>query len=471
MLKPMLLSTMIASILGASSSHADQAAAQMQQTPAGAIPAWIEARRAELGTQRRTVPAEPAWVTEHRANMSVPAAPARPLPPQAPRHSQTIERPMAPQMPAAPEPPLHTKRPAAPPAPTQLLPPGRPVEPQIPAASARADWVETTAQDAPAAVPQPGIPVATAPNRRLAPLPVMPPPIYRAPVYPAWNTVPYRSWGTPYHGGWGYPRGGWGNNWFPFGNGWGNNGWNNGGLPFGGWGNNGWNNSHQDTYSNGYGRTWGDSVGSGDAAGDMDFSFNISGRANADMRGHGAGDGWGGTRGYGYNANAHGSYYPMRPSMPLHVPAEAAPEAPDDGDRDGIADSVDLCPDTAAGAAVDVLGCDQAARIVLRGVNFKTDSDELTPESLAILDGVSATLSGNPDIKVMVAGHTDSDGDEAYNKDLSQRRAQAVVDYLGDNGVDAANLVAKGYGEEQPVAGNDTAEGKAQNRRVELNRL
>ena len=90
---------------------------------------------------------------------------------------------------------------------------------------------------------------------------------------------------------------------------------------------------------------------------------------------------------------------------------------------------------------------------------------------MAILDGVSATLSANPQIRVMVAGHTDSDGDDAYNKDLSQRRAQSVVDYLASQGVDRNNMIAKGFGEEQPIAGNDDAQGKAQNRRVELNRL
>ena len=133
----------------------------------------------------------------------------------------------------------------------------------------------------------------------------------------------------------------------------------------------------------------------------------------------------------------------------------------------GVADTTDLCPDTAEGAKVDALGCDDAARIVLRGVNFKTDSDELTAESLAILDGVSATLSANPDIRVMVAGHTDSDGEDAYNKDLSQRRAQAVVDVLVNQyGIDAARLQPKGYGESQPAARNDTEEGRAQNRRV-----
>ena len=141
------------------------------------------------------------------------------------------------------------------------------------------------------------------------------------------------------------------------------------------------------------------------------------------------------------------------------------------GDADGVADDTDLCPDTAPGVTVDVLGCDDAARIVLRGVNFKTDSAELTEQSLSILDGVSQTLAAHPEIKVMVAGHTDSDGEDAYNKDLSQRRAQSVVNYLSDNGVDRNNMIAKGFGEEQPVADNATSEGKAQNRRVELNRL
>jgi outer membrane protein OmpA-like peptidoglycan-associated protein len=179
---------------------------------------------------------------------------------------------------------------------------------------------------------------------------------------------------------------------------------------------------------------------------------------------------WSGGWGRGYNYGAYRPYHP--PAAPMRMPMPAPrQQVPADADADGVADGTDLCPDTAAGVAVDALGCDNAARIVLRGVNFKTDSDELTPESLAILDGVSATLAANPGIKVMVAGHTDSDGEDAYNKDLSQRRAQRVVDYLAEQGVDSRNMIAKGFGEEQPVVGNDTPEGKAQNRRVELNRL
>ena len=127
-----------------------------------------------------------------------------------------------------------------------------------------------------------------------------------------------------------------------------------------------------------------------------------------------------------------------------------------DADNDGVSDAGDLCPDSAEGVTVDALGCDDAAHRAA-GVNFETDSAKLTDESLAILDGVSATLSANPQIRVMVAGHTGSDGDDAYNKDLSQRRCAGVVDYLASRGVDRNNMIAKGFGEEQPIAGNDDA--------------
>jgi len=311
------------------------------------------------------------------------------------------------------------------------------------------------------------------------------------PSHRPWGGVPYGGWNhRPYYGGWnngGSPWGGngwgnnaWGNNsWWPWGgNGWGNNGWGNNGWgnnswwPGGGngWGNDGWNNSYGSGSGDGWGNTWGD--GTGDAAGDVDFSFALRGRANVDMRGEGYGDGYGYGRGYGYDHQGYGPYPPPMMPMPMPTPAQPAePEGPTDGDSDGVTDLSDLCPASAEGVAVDALGCEETARIVLRGVNFKTDSDELTAESLAILDGVSATLSENPQLRVMVAGHTDSDGDDAYNKDLSQRRAQSVVNYLTNQGVDGQNMIARGFGEEQPIAGNDTTEGKAENRRVELNRL
>lgn len=107
-------------------------------------------------------------------------------------------------------------------------------------------------------------------------------------------------------------------------------------------------------------------------------------------------------------------------------------------------------------------------KIVLRGVNFDFDKATIRPDAARILDEAVATLKAEPDIEVLIVGHTDSIGSEAYNLRLSQRRAQAVRDYLVKHGISAARLKVKGMGESQPVASNDTAEGRAQNRRVEL---
>lgn len=139
-----------------------------------------------------------------------------------------------------------------------------------------------------------------------------------------------------------------------------------------------------------------------------------------------------------------------------------------DGDGDGIVDAVDACPDTPAGERVDEKGCTLAKIVALDGVNFDNDEDVLRPDSLAILEGVAATLKRYPEIKVEVAGHTDSRGTSAHNLDLSNRRATAVVNYLVEHGVSADRLSAKGYGETQPIANNYLEEGRVKNRRVEL---
>jgi outer membrane protein OmpA-like peptidoglycan-associated protein len=139
-----------------------------------------------------------------------------------------------------------------------------------------------------------------------------------------------------------------------------------------------------------------------------------------------------------------------------------------DADRDGVVDSGDLCPGTPRGVAVDLTGCPPAQPITLRGVNFHFNSDELTEESKVILDGVAETLRAHPDLRLEVAGHTDAEGDNAVNLDLSQRRAESVRAYLISKGISPGNLNARGYGEQQPVQSNDTAQGRAENRRVEL---
>jgi OOP family OmpA-OmpF porin len=109
------------------------------------------------------------------------------------------------------------------------------------------------------------------------------------------------------------------------------------------------------------------------------------------------------------------------------------------------------------------------ARIVLRGVNFDFDKADIRPDAQVTLDSAAEVLNENPSARVEVAGHTDSVGTDEYNQDLSERRARAVVDYLAGKGVSADRLSPAGYGESRPVADNGTADGRAQNRRVELN--
>jgi len=106
--------------------------------------------------------------------------------------------------------------------------------------------------------------------------------------------------------------------------------------------------------------------------------------------------------------------------------------------------------------------------LVLEGVNFITDSAELTTGSRRILDRVAESLQDRPEVEVEIEGHTDSVADAAYNMDLSQRRAESVREYLMSKGVAGRRLTARGYGETHPVASNDSPEGRARNRRVEL---
>lgn len=107
-------------------------------------------------------------------------------------------------------------------------------------------------------------------------------------------------------------------------------------------------------------------------------------------------------------------------------------------------------------------------KLVLRGVRFDFDRATLGPEARPVLDEAIAALAADEGVDVVVEGYTDSVGAEAYNLRLSERRARAVADYLAAGGIAAARLGVKGYGEADPVASNATADGRAQNRRVEL---
>ena len=139
-----------------------------------------------------------------------------------------------------------------------------------------------------------------------------------------------------------------------------------------------------------------------------------------------------------------------------------------DSDGDTIVDRLDQCPNSAAGQKVDNKGCEIKDVISLKGVVFANNSDSLVGDSVAILDDAAEVLKRNSDLQIEVAGYTDNRGAQSYNVNLSQRRAEAVRKYLTEQGVAADRLSAKGYGPANPVADNQTSEGRALNRRVEL---
>jgi outer membrane protein OmpA-like peptidoglycan-associated protein len=147
-----------------------------------------------------------------------------------------------------------------------------------------------------------------------------------------------------------------------------------------------------------------------------------------------------------------------------------------DTDADGISDGRDQCPSTPNGQAVDETGCPKlfegtTRSVILQGVNFTTGKATLTDASKAILVDVAHSLAANPGVRVQVSGHTDNTGSRSTNMRLSAKRADAVEQFLVQNGVSPAQLTSKGFGPDKPVATNKTAAGRSQNRRVELNRI
>ncbi len=107
-------------------------------------------------------------------------------------------------------------------------------------------------------------------------------------------------------------------------------------------------------------------------------------------------------------------------------------------------------------------------KVVLRGIHFDFNKSRIRPGDAAVLDEDAVTLKANPNTSVFINGYCDAVGSEDYNLRLSDRRAQAVVNYLVRSGISSSQLIPHGYGKTNFVATNDTAEGRAQNRRVEL---
>jgi OOP family OmpA-OmpF porin len=150
---------------------------------------------------------------------------------------------------------------------------------------------------------------------------------------------------------------------------------------------------------------------------------------------------------------------------------------PPDSDGDGVYDPEDECktkPETRNGYEDDD-GCPDKVPRRLRGavgtmpgIQFETNSAKITRESRATLDEAAETLKANPSYRLEVVGHTDSTGPREHNVQLSQRRADSVKAYLVRKGVEADRIKTKGKGPDDPVADNDTAQGRAQNRRIEF---
>ena len=143
---------------------------------------------------------------------------------------------------------------------------------------------------------------------------------------------------------------------------------------------------------------------------------------------------------------------------------------PIDSDGDGVPDCLDKCKGTPKNTKVDENGCPPVGEelLILTGINFAFDSAKLDKPSETIIDRAVQNLNRNPQMSVLIEGHTDNIGPEDYNMGLSVRRAQAVKDYMISQGVAKERLSVKGFGESQPLVTNDTKEGRAQNRRVEF---
>ncbi len=145
---------------------------------------------------------------------------------------------------------------------------------------------------------------------------------------------------------------------------------------------------------------------------------------------------------------------------------------PADSDSDGVLDPDDHCPHTPMGVKVDRYGCPTAGKIVgkmvLEGVNFASGKAKFAPGSETKLDELYESLRAYPEIRIEIQGYTDSRGRAEANKTLSQKRAEAVMNYLINKGIASYRLKAVGYGEANPIASNKTKAGRATNRRVEI---
>jgi outer membrane protein OmpA-like peptidoglycan-associated protein len=154
--------------------------------------------------------------------------------------------------------------------------------------------------------------------------------------------------------------------------------------------------------------------------------------------------------------------------------AEVPPVADSDRDNDAVADRADNCPDVAG--PIENSGCPLPGKVVVKPdrleltdkIGFPWDSAVLHDDDHAVLDEVVRVLKANPGVRVRMEGHASSEGAEAHNQALSERRASAVLDYLIAGGIARERLTSQGFSSSVPVASNLTVAGREQNRRVEF---
>lgn len=161
------------------------------------------------------------------------------------------------------------------------------------------------------------------------------------------------------------------------------------------------------------------------------------------------------------------NYRDKCPNTPPGAPVDEN-GCPLDSDGDTVPDYSDQCPATPAGARVLPNGCTKMTLSGDKQVNFAFDSAALTPSAEALLDPVAKALTDDPDLKIGIEGHTDNVGSDAYNLRLSRERANSVAQYLLANGVRDSQIHTQGFGEQKPIASNDTEHGRLVNRRVEI---
>jgi len=207
-----------------------------------------------------------------------------------------------------------------------------------------------------------------------------------------------------------------------------------------------------------------------------------------------------GLRDFGNNDNHYGALIGFtykcgttQKAAPVPAPMPVEKPAPKDSDGDGVVDSMDSCPNTPAGVKVDANGCpvdsdgdgvadyldkcpntpkgfkvDQNGCAITYNfeINFDNNSAKIKPEYMPKIEKFAEFLKNHPDVKAEIQGYTDNRGSATYNMILSEKRAKAVYEALLKLGVNKDQITFVGYGEANPIASNDTPEGRAKNRRV-----